>query len=270
MINLTEKDKEIIRHLGFPKSNKLSMGDFYIKCVSKAAALKELFGEQVSREIFHMKCPKEYIAVVDSEYYILSEDLNLEGQFITAEHLGVKGNMSLYDIWTLLEKEHGNVEEDMMDILKIYMFDVLFHNLDRKEDNWGFLYLPNNVRKVVILDYDLILSNNPDDKEGAEKNLEVHAKLDEKLSIYDDFKVFLLESDKEFLTSFKTYFDLLTPEYCKVLMEKIARENNIPTEPECDFIPPFIDTLTNLYKCHYEKIRRIYESVIERRDSVAR
>lgn len=44
MINLTEKDKEIIRQIRYQKKADLSVGSYYIKSVSPERGLKELIG----------------------------------------------------------------------------------------------------------------------------------------------------------------------------------------------------------------------------------
>lgn len=272
-MNLTKRDIIIIKrneHRTTPAN--LSLGSFYIKQVSKDLALKELIGARIATTIFNLNCPKYQVVKFNIYHYILSEDLNTEGKFLTLEEMGFKKNKnSLYDVWIDLDTKYSNTFKETIDFIKVYIFDVMFHNLDRKADNIGILFLPDNSRKVTIIDNDLILSNDTKEEYGEEnmEYLELYADMDNALNIYKDFKRFLLDSSSEFVELFKYYFELITPDYFCKLAKKTAQESNIDTEPPTSFIPDIITTLTRDYQAHYNRLRTILEN-LERGDSVAR
>lgn len=272
-MNLTKRDITIIKrneHRTTPAN--LSLGSFYVKQVSKSLALKELIGARIATTIFKLNCPKYYVVKFNIHYYVLSEDLNMEGEFLTLEEMGFKKNEnSLYDTWIDLETKYGKSFNETIDFIKVYIFDVMFHNLDRKADNIGILFLPDNSRKVTIIDNALILSNDTKEEYGTEsmEYLELYADMAESLNIYQDFKRFLLDSSSEFIELFKYYFELITPDYFCKLAKEIAQENSIDTEPPASFIPDIITTLTRDYQANYNRLKTILKN-LERGDNVAR
>lgn len=271
-MDLTKRDITIIKrneHRTTPAH--LSIGSFYIKQVSKSEALKELIGSKIATSIFKLNCPKYQVVKISIYHYILSEDLNTEGEFLTLDELGFNENKnSLYNIWTGLKNQFGNSFNETLDFIKVYIFDVMFHNLDRKGDNVGILFKDKS-RKVTIIDNALMLSNDTKEEYGtkAHEYLEIYADMDSTSNIYQDFKRFLLDSSSEFIDLFKYYFESITPEYFSKLAKEVAQENNIDIEPPTSFIPSIIATLTRDYQVNYDRLKAILDS-LERRDNIAR
>lgn len=271
-MDLTYRDITIIKrneHRTTPAN--LSIGSFYIKQVSKSEALKELIGAKIATSSFNLNCPEYHVVRFNIHYYVLSKDLNTEGEFLTLDELGFNYNKnSLYDIWKGLESQFENSFHETLDFIKVYIFDVMFHNLDRKGDNIGILFKDNS-RKVTIIDNALILSNDTKEEYGEDnlEYLEMYADMDKTSNIYQDFKRFLQDSSSEFIDLFKYYFESLTPEYFSKLAKEVAQENNIDIEPPTSFIPSIITTLTRDYQVNYDRLKAILDS-LERRDNIAR
>lgn len=307
MIKLTENDKDIIRHLGYPKIVNLSSGSYLIKKDFQNTSVNEIIGQKIA-DIMGLVCPRYYIVEVDNESYLLSEDLNQYGKFMPALEFSEKykdafesypinklyqdeswydedakkilhGN-SLYDIWSFFENNYSpDISKRLMnDILKIYIFDILFLNYDRDPRNWGILTEKNQAH-IVILDNEMIFSKKDtlekdeenNDLEEEEKNdgsylaetvalninfMETHPK------IYDDFRYFLKESSLEFITLFKYYFDLITPEFLNGLIEQIERKYNIKTSNK--------EEMLEIYKKHRLSLMQVYDEEIKRKDNHAR
>lgn len=135
---LTLEDKEIIKHLGYPKLVSLSSGSYLIKGVLCLEGFKELLGYELAK-LFNLFCPKYELIKLENNYYSLSEDINKYGKFVTANSIVTYEDVttSLYEIWNSLESKYSNTPELMGDLIKIYIFDMLFLNYDRSVDNWG-------------------------------------------------------------------------------------------------------------------------------------
>lgn len=258
MIELTDSDKALIlEYCDIKKSIKLNNGSYYIKRLPKSCALKELIGERIANEIFKLKCPKYHLAVIDGNYFILSSDLNLEGEFLTLAEMGFEKKNSLYGVWDILEQKYGKSFKEMADFIKIYIFDVLFHNLDRNASNVGILSLSDGSRKVVIFDNELILSNDKAAVYGLNprENLDLQVDIAKSLNIYEDFERFLLESSEEFISLFKFYFELVTPEYFEKLVNETVTTYNFNVEPIPGIVKGLSETITELYSVHYYRLQ---------------
>lgn len=275
MINLTENDKEIIRHLGYPKIVNLSSGSYLIKADYDKTGVNELIGKKLA-DIMGLVCPRYFLVEVDNDKYLLSEDLNQYGEFISAleicenfkshkkedksnEDITISDN-SIYSIWNYLEDSFPleKSKELMNEIIRMYIFDILFLNSDRDLKNWGILTQTNGNVNIVIFDNELIFYENT-----SFPGISLTASLTELYpSVYDDFRIFLKESSSEFTSLFKYYFDLITPEFFKGLIEQIERRDNIQIETK--------EELVEKYKKHRTVLMQIYEEEIKKGDNHAR
>lgn len=275
MINLTENDKEIIRHLGYPKIVNLSSGSYLIKADYDKTGVNELIGKKLA-DIMGLVCPRYFLVEVDNDKYLLSEDLNQYGEFISAleicenfkshkkedksnEDMNISDN-SIYSIWNYLEANFPpeKSKELMNEIIRMYIFDILFLNSDRDLKNWGILTQTNGNVNIVIFDNELIFYENT-----SFPGISLTASLTELYpSVYDDFRIFLKESSSEFTSLFKYYFDLITPEFFKGLIEQIERRDNIQIETK--------EELVEKYKKHRTVLMQIYEEEIKKGDNHAR
>lgn len=275
MINLTENDKEIIRHLGYPKIVNLSSGSYLIKADYDKTGVNELIGKKLA-DIMGLVCPRYFLVEVDNDKYLLSEDLNQYGEFISAleicenfkshkkedksnEDINISDN-SIYSIWAYLEANFPPEKSKKMmnEIIRMYIFDILFLNNDRDLKNWGILTQTNGNLNIVIFDNELIFYENT-----SFPGISLTASLTEFYpSVYDDFRIFLKESSSEFTSLFKYYFDLITPEFFKGLIEQIERRDNIQIETK--------EKLVEKYKKHRTVLMQIYEEEIKKGDNHAR
>lgn len=310
MINLTEKDKEIIRRLGYPKIVNLSSGSYLIKADYANKGVNELIGKKLA-DIMGLICPRYFLVEVENERYLLSEDLNQYGSFITglelsennedgfisysmnsfyrdetwydkdAEHI-LHGN-SLYDIWVYFEKNYPfKIQKQLIDeILKVYMFDILFLNYDRDSRNWGILRQKDQVN-VVILDNEMIFSKkrkesinylyksenkdsfdiNNEDSILAETVALTSDFSETHPSVYEDFRNFFKESSSEFTDLIKYYIDLITPEFLRQIIKQIERNESIIIETKEEII--------ETYKTHRVSLIEIYDEEIKKGDNHAR
>ena len=307
MINLTEKDKEIIKHLGYPKVVELSSGSYLIKADYANKGVNELIGKKLA-DIMGLICPRYFLVEVENERYLLSEDLNQYGSFITglelsennedgfisysmnsfyrdetwydkdAEHI-LHGN-SLYDIWVYFEKNYPyKIQKQLIaEILKVYMFDILFLNYDRDSRNWGILKQKDQVN-VVILDNEMIFSQkrkeilyksknkdslgiNNEDSILAETVALTSDFSETHPSVYEDFRKFLKESSSEFTDLIKYYIDLITPEFLRIIIEQIERNESIIIETK--------EKMIETYRTHRASLIEIYAEEIKKGDNHAR
>ena len=137
---------------------------------------------------------------VDDKNYYLSEDLNKLGNFTTAEDMGIRSN-NLDDIrdFVLI-----NFPEDfdrlINDIIKMYFMDLMILNIDRRNDNWGFL-IKNNKPFIYILDNDLSFIYTNSVMTSLKDNTNKGSLLEVK-NIYENFSF-------EYIDMFNNMCDLL-------------------------------------------------------------
>ena len=290
-MKLNASDIDIINHLGYPKVVNLSTGDFLVKKAFKNYHYNELIGEKLSH-VFDLFTPHNHVVKVAGDYYVLSEDLNKLGDFKTASQLGMPGRAySLTDAWIFIETNFPKkrISKLLLDLVRIYIFDVLFYHFDRNLNNWGIITTEKENR-LVILDNEFILVSEKDIKESFyyfdKEELELYATLpkynplsfidfnlpEEKQNellaellatelepnIYRDFKVFLASSSKEYQDLFAYYFNLITPEYLVNLIAEVETENNIKIT--------YKEKLIEIYKKNRQNLASIYASVIKEKN----
>ena len=79
------------------------------------------------------------ITKVKNKDYIVFEGVENYGNFYPYNSLTSNESNNLYDIWDCLDFYFENVNELMEDIIKMYIFDLLFYNSSRQQENWGIL-----------------------------------------------------------------------------------------------------------------------------------
>lgn len=108
----------------------------YIKKDNGDCGLNELLGKKLAN-IFGISSANYYLVTVDNENYIISESLENYGEFLKCSNFSLEDSNNLYDIWYYLENNFINIEELMEQLIKVYLFDMLFCNFDRHQENWG-------------------------------------------------------------------------------------------------------------------------------------
>lgn len=276
MINLTEKDKEIIRRLGYPKIVNLSSGSYLVKSNYKNKGINEQISKKLA-DILGLVCPSYYLVNVDNESFVLSEDLNQYGEFISAleicekykdSNVDVVDNItdnSLYSVWAFIENSYPDATSKalMNEVLKMYIFDILFLNYDRDLKNWGILVQKDGTTNIVIFDNEFIFEQPEEDKVLMAETVALTSSINEfNPNTYEDFKRFIKDSSHQFIDLFKYYFDLITPDFLKGLIGQIERRDNIKIDTK--------DKLVEIYTLHRIKLLNIYEEEIKQGDNHAR
>lgn len=259
-MELTDNDKEIIRHLGYPKIVRLSSGSYLIKADYDNTGVNELIGKKIA-DVMDLVCPKYFLVEVDNVRYLLSEDLNQYGKFINAlkichglsKDIDISAN-SIYSVRAYIEKYFpvDKSKKMMQEIIRMYIFDILFLNSDRDLQNWGILFQENGNQNIVIFDNELIFYENTFFP-GISLTASISTKYPQ---VYDDFRIFLKESSSEFISLFKDYFDLITPEFLKDLINQVERENNISLATKEELITKYNNHRVNLEQIYNEKIKK--------------
>ena len=263
MINLTEKDKEIIKHLGYPKAVNLSIGSCYIKSVSPERGLKELIGLEVATQM-GLICPRGNVVEIDGWGYLLSEDLDSYGRFINAEDMEI-GNLieeycSIEEAKSTLESKY-NIGSEVNNLIKIYFLDIIFKHFDRNKRNWGLIFLPDGSRKLVILDNEYLLVDN-DKKE----KLKLYFSPSIPASLEEDFTKFLLEAKPEDIVLFEYYFNLYKPEFIISLINILIIRQGIKFENGEK------EEIIESYQSHYSKLQDLIKKSknIQSEDKIVR
>lgn len=247
MINLTDSDKELIKNLEYPKLVNLSIGQFYIKRINPERGLKELLGKEVATQM-GLITPNCQIIIIDGWEYLLSEDLNDYGKFVNAEDMeigeGIEDYCSLSEAKVILDKYC--IGNEVNNLIKIYIFDIIFKHFDRNTRNWGLIIIsPDNIPKLVVLDNEYLLVEN----ERPEK-LKLYFKSTLPSSLEEDFTCFLREGNPEDIQIFEYYFNLYTPKFIENLIEQIIKRNNLDVENKEEIISD--------YKLHYLRLKQLF------------
>lgn len=241
-----------IAQVNWPKKLDLSIGSFYVKNIEDAyplnLAIGEVLGYYIAKDIGLM-CPKYKIVMPDNkdeEVFVISEDLNNYGKFISAFDLGLlrEQNASLSSIEKFLEKNFLNnpvygskIPEVFNNIIKMYIFDILLCNWDRRSNNWGLIFTKDNMQLAIfdnenLLDRDFNHTISSQDN-GVEwlKNIKRAMTDDErKERLISDLTNFFESFNNEYILLFENIFNLITPEYFKKLLDQIEREEVIITK----------------------------------------
>ena len=287
-MNLTLDDIEQIETINSPTKLDLSIGSFYAKQIIDTypmnLAIGEVLGSYIAKEI-GLFCPKYQIVLPyndDEEVFVISEDLNNYGKFIDAFNLGLlkEHNASLYGIWDFLEKKYlkdpiygTKIPEVFNDIIKMYIFDILFCNWDRRSNNWGLIFTEDNM-KLAIFDNEFLLENDinhiiSSQVDGVEWLNNTKMAMNQnrrRVRLEMDLTTFFKESSKEFLVLFEDIFNLITPEYFRKILDQIEREEIIITKD--GNIPLEIDDKEDyikIYSDNYYLIKDIYHDYIKSR-----
>ena len=277
-----------IAQVNWPKKLDLSIGSFYVKNIENEyplnLAIGEVLGYYIAKEIGLM-CPKYQIVMPDNkdeEVLVISEDLNNYGKFINAFDLGLlrEHNASLSSIEKFLEKKFLNnpvygskIPEVFNDIVKMYIFDILLCNWDRRSNNWGLIFTKDNMQ-LTIFDNENLLENDfnhtiSSQDNGVEwlKNIK-RAMTDEerKERLINDLTNFFESFDNEYILLFENIFNLITPEYFRKILDQIEREEviimkdgNVPLEIDDK------EDYVKIYSDNYYLIKDIYHDYLKSR-----
>lgn len=279
MIELTEDDIVELQNVYSAEHVTLSIGDFIAKPDFRNLSANELISKRLA-DIMGLICPKYYITEVKKQKYLLSEDLNQYGEFtnalIIAEKLKEKkessysdidinkiSSNSLYSIWAYFESIYPleTSKELIAEVLRMYIFDVLFLNFDRELKNWGILTTSDNIPHIAILDDEFILHKDDEEKLLGTTALSVSLTTLYP-SVYEDFRQLLRESSAVTRNIFAHYFNLITPEFFASIIEQVENWDQVPV--------PNKDELIKTYKENRTMLRKIYEEELSQANKPTR
>ena len=113
----------------------------------------EILMEKVC-DLFGLKHAHYTPTTVDGLNYYISDDLNQNGSFTTAYDAGLESHHIL-DIRDFLLTHYPEDFDSLMDsVMKMYFMDLLTLNIDRNNENWGFI-TNNGHTELCLLDNDL-------------------------------------------------------------------------------------------------------------------
>lgn len=222
---LTEKAKE---YIATTRNGSTIIGNekYYFKATMPGFSKTEVIAQDLA-EVLEIYCLKYATLSIGSNTYYISKDLNKEGTFLLLSELGIH-KYSLYDSWHILEEYYGNASELVYDIIKIYLFDILFMNSDRNPENLGLIITPTGA-KIIMLDNEFIFD---DMSVGLSSKYSPHELL--KNSKYcgwldypsylqknmEELEFFLATSSQEFTDMFWEMYKKATPEVVKNVIKK--------------------------------------------------
>lgn len=220
-MKLSLADKEKIKRIGYSKILNLSCGSYLVKEMKTDKGIIELLGSFLCR-LIKLKVPNNYLINLNGNYYLLSEDLSNEGVFVDASKIfgTEKDDINVNEAIKIVNEKFSNPKiED--DILKMYFFDCLFQNWDRRLDNWGFLHEKDEV-KLVAFDFDNCFINDI-------KTTYLHMGNTYLVSTLEDLKYFLEQGKKEDIEKFIYIYELFNPTFVenilKIIMKNFKVEN---------------------------------------------
>ncbi len=184
--------------------------------------------------------------------YYFSEDLNLKGEFITAEKLGLEGEC-LPEAFDLFNKKYPEYFNSLShDLTKVYIMDIILMNPDRNNENWGII-TTNNIPRICILDNELSFSLPAISLSSKRKEPYYIRKYFEDVSFsedaYSDIKYFLENYSYHSIATFKVLLGMLTPEYIISLFDYVEKEYEVRIKDR--------DLFIKKYKEHYHRLQEI-------------
>lgn len=271
-----------IAQVNWPTRLDLSIGSFYVKNIEDAyplnLAIDEILGYYIAKEIGLM-CPKYQIVMLDNkdgEVFVISEDLNNYGKFINAFDLGLlrEHNASLFSIENFLEKKFINdpvysskIPEVFNDVIKMYIFDILLCNWDRRSNNWGLIFTKDTMQLTIfdnenLLDRDFnhTISSQVDGVAWLKDFKRAMTDEERKERLINDLTNFFESFNNEYILLFENIFILITPEYFKKLLDQIEREEVIITKDGKMPLEIFDkEDYVKIYSDRYYLVKDIYQ-----------
>lgn len=179
-------------------------------------------------------------------------------------HLADESIVSLYDLWHLIENkkiesksiENSDISELLMyQIVRVYLFDLIFANPDRNLNNIVVAIDEQKNSIIYILDNELSLNfdkNRPHITAKSEKESYCKYVTDNNIKYYkflDDLETFLNEASYEYIDLLQKMLNTLTPEHIKNNIIKVEEKNKQKH--------PYLYRYLEKYSEHYNNIREV-------------
>lgn len=259
MLTLTE---EQLKNITQSHSGRVDIdGITYIyKVHVTGVEYSEIIAEKICK-MLEINCAHYETLIINNEIYYFSKHLNTIGKFIPGDELGIRQN-NLYDIWATLEEYFGNASLAMEDLVKIYLFDILFVNSDRDNRNFGLVRIDNETR-IYAYDNEFIFDDNDKISLSAK-----HEKYDELRKPYEwnvdsyeehilkenmlELEYFLSESEDKYSETLENMLNTITPEVFLNILQEV--------ELEVSGVINNKDLWYDLYSKNYNMIKELLES----------
>lgn len=249
----------------FSKKLKLSFGDFYAsRRENLNGIINELIAYIASKNI-GVICPTIKIVKFDNKNYIrLTQNLSCLGKFKTANELGLSDfdNASIFSILNWLQKNFNNSYQLVEGIIRIYLFDIFFMIPDRHNSNWGLLQT-KEYTTICMMDNEKMLNTElPPLMESFLPNQPNYCS-NYKERRMEDLRFFLKNYDEVFGNLFLNFYDTFTPEYFKLLLDKIEKEEfMLSSDGNLHIKIPLKRKLIEQYQNNYESISAIKKEMM--------
>ncbi len=264
-------DKDKIK-FGVGKKLNINGKNYYIKrCLDKFPST-EIVAEKLCN-VLGIKCAHYEVVEIDGETFHLSELLGENGYFVTGLELSRVAKEedadisedSLYYIWEVLDTYFEKSGIPMLDMIKVYLFDIMFLNPDRYGQNWA-LVNDGEGPYVAIFDNELmfevwssVLSSKMTESDNLrsytdKKNFDISFRNSLEiapegyLNILHELEYFLATSDDLYSELLEGMLEKVTPE----VLEKILNEVDASDELK--------DNWMYIYKKHHKNMKALLET----------
>lgn len=151
---LSDLEKEKIREITFATNMELGGKKYFVKQTSRYEF--EMLGLVLAR-LLDIKSPNCTIINIEKPY-IVSEDLNNFGNFYLMEEVNnIESN-------TIAAINKSLSDIDIEEIIKMYLYDIIFQNCDRNKANYGIveneLYIIDNESIFDLFDIPIITASD--------------------------------------------------------------------------------------------------------------
>ena len=230
---------------------------YYVKECDDNFNLKEIIAKRLAN-ILDIKCASYDIIKCNDTMYYISEDLKNLGNARNLSFIASPSS-SLYLIWDALEKISPDSRLLMQELIKIYFFDLLFLNSDRKLHN---IMLVNSISSshLYMIDNSLLFSSGRAELFSSlarYDNLKNTCQVDkdehnqDKLNRHN-LEYFLQTSAKEYIVILESMIKLVPVEVLKKVIEDIESEYNYEIPDKA--------VMLEHYQINLENIKKILES----------
>ena len=274
-MNLTKEDFEKIQNIRKDieaQKVRLSTGSFYVKYRKKydINAFNEIIISKVA-SILGITCPKYQIVIPEfqsdiseNEYYMLSEDLENIGLFLTAHTLGVgkATNASVSESYTVLEEQYGNNPKLYKDLIATYLLSLFFGFDDFHNEQWGVVK-NNDENRIAILDneYSFVSNTKPQMSSfPTEIDYDLEVSLNKNTNPLIINLNYFLDNFAEYISLFESMYYLFTPEYLIKILDLIERDEVIITKNGNIPLKIYMrDEIIEKYKLIYTDITKVWQ-----------
>lgn len=155
MFKLNKKESKMIMNF----VNDLKVTELKIRgnnyFIKPDGSLKEVIGYYCAKYL-GFYCVEYFSVFLKHKQYSISRDIHELYPFVLASDF-IKNEYDLLEILDSVRNSKYYNEDLILDILKMYIFDILFLNDDRNKTNWGVI-LKNNNYCLILFDHSNIFS----------------------------------------------------------------------------------------------------------------